>query len=99
MFSRKLRRLQIKRQGQTVQEEVKESKKNELFLKYITLNVRAVWTLEKSVIIYQSTRRHMPNGLNCLQHLYENIKFRNFNVQLFRWEHSSLSGGLPGPWT
>jgi hypothetical protein len=80
-----LRRLQIKKKGQTGQEEVKESKKNELFLKYITLKVRTVWTLETSVIIYQSTRRHIPNGLNCQQHRSENIKFRKFHVQPFRW--------------
>jgi len=91
--------LQIKKQGQTVQKEVEESKKNELFLKYITLKVRTVWTVETSVIIYQSTRRHIPNGLNCQQRLCENIKFLKFNVQPFRWAHSSLSGGLPGPWT
>ena len=65
----------------------------------ITLKVRAVWTVETSVIIYQSTRRHIPNGLNCQQLLCENIKFPKFNVQPFRWAHSSLSGGLPGPCT
>jgi hypothetical protein len=42
MSSRKLRRPEINRQGQTVQEEVKEFKKNELFFKCMTLKVKAL---------------------------------------------------------